>query len=308
MDVWVSLPLAPPAELVELAQHLDGTGVTGVAVSDHLFVPDDVASPYPYTGGRPAELPPDTYFSDPVTVIAALGAVTARLRFMTYTLLAPLWHPIVAARQVATAVALLGDRIDVAVGVGWMREEYDALGIPFESRGRRLDEAIPLLRRLWSEDTVEHTGDAYGFRPLSLRPRPPSPIPVLVGGHSRPAIRRAAQLGDGWVGVNPDLPELEAIIALLAQERTAAATDDRPFVVRTGLKGPLGEEQLRELAKLGVDGLVVLSWQLRAKGSVSRRRWEPAVIAERAADVVERLDALSVSPRSNEHMDTEEGR
>ena len=301
MDVWVSLPQAAPRDLVALASELDHTGVTGVAVSDHMCVPDDVASGYPYAGGRPPQFPADAEFPDPVTLIAVMAGVTSRLRFMTHVLLAPLWHPIALARQVATAAAFADGRFDLGVGVGWMREEYDALEVDFERRGSRLDEEIPLLRRLWQESVVEHPGKHHAFRGVSVRPLPPSPVPVLVGGHSRAAIRRAARLGDGWVGVNPELDELQALLALVQKERAQAGTGDSSFLVRSGVKGALTDERLAALARMGIDGLVVLPWQLsgpRPAGDAPPA--SPAAVAEAAAEIVRRVESVTAARRHPE--------
>lgn len=279
----MALPFFPMKVVPELVVEAEKLGVEGVTVGDHVCVPADVDSEYPYTG-KQAILPVGTEFPDPLTWISSLGTATTNLRFLTHVLLLPLRHPLLVAKEVSTVAAMIGSRIELGVGVGWMREEFDALGIPFEERGARMDEAMPLLRTLWSGEVVEHHGQFYDFEPLALHPAPPRPVPLFVGGHSGPAVRRAATLADGWVGVNPKFEELEAILAKIEQRRRAEGTIDKPFTVRTGLKGPIDSQSISAVAKLGVDGLIVMPHQLVPRG---------APVYELALeDVLERVPAM----------------
>lgn len=261
MKVWLSLPFLPVPRLVELAAVAEGLGVHGVALPEHVCVPVQVESDYPYTGRR-AVLPVETELPDPIVLATGLGASTTRLRFMTHVLLVPLRHPVLLAKDVATAAALTGGRLDLGVGVGWLREEFDALGIPFRRRGSRMDEALPLLRRLWTGEPVGHQGEHFAFEPVAVRPVPPAPVPLLVGGQSEAALRRAARLGDGWVGVNPTIDELSHLLQQLGDERRAAGREAEPFEVRTGVKGRLDVDVIGRLRRLRVDGLIVTPWQL----------------------------------------------
>ncbi len=262
MEIWYALPPAAPGPLRELVACLDRTPLTGVTVSDHLCVPDQVRSSYPYAGTGPAVFPPIAEFCDPITLVTGLGAAAPRLRFMTSVLLAPLWHPVPLARHVATASELVEGRLDLGVATGWLQEEYAAVGVSFEHRGRRLDEALPLLRRLWTGQPVDHDGQYFAFEALSVAPRPERQIPIFVGGHSERALRRAVVSGDGWIGVNPTIEQLSEIIARLGATRRKSGNDRRRFVVRSGLRGDLDDRQIERAHALGVDGLIVLDWQL----------------------------------------------
>lgn len=278
MKVWLSLPFLPTADLPRLVEVVERTGIEGVTLPEHVCVPAELGSAYPYAKDGQATLPVDTEFPDPLVLAGALGAVTNRLRFMTHVLLLPLRHPVSAAKEVATASVLAGGRLDLGVGVGWMREEFDALGVPFERRGRRLDEALPLLRRLWSGEVVEHAGEEFSFAPLAIRPVPAEHVSLFVGGHSPAALRRAARFGDGWVGVGPSVEELAELLPRLAEARREAGTHERPFAIRTGVKGRLDEARIEGVAALGVDALLVTPWQLAPAAAAH------AITAEGVAD------------------------
>ncbi|HVW31430.1 MAG TPA: TIGR03619 family F420-dependent LLM class oxidoreductase, partial [Acidimicrobiia bacterium] len=230
MDVWLSLPFLPAEDLRRLTVAAEAAGVTGLALSDHVCVPAAFESPYPYAApGKPAALPPGTEMPDPLITVAALAGLAPRLRFMTAVLVAPLRHPVALAKQVATTAAMTGNRFDLGVGAGWLREEFEALGFhTFKVRGRVLDEMLPLLRELWTGEPVAHTGDHFTFEAVAVNPAPVRPVPILIGGHSDAALARCARFGDGWVGVSPGVDELESIGRRLAAARAAAGTADRP--------------------------------------------------------------------------------
>ena len=266
MKIWLSLPFLPADQLTVVVDAAERADVDGIAVADHVGVPAQLESEYPYTGTR-AVLPVETELPDPLVLVSALAARTSRLRFMTHVLIGPLRHPILLAKGVATVAALADGRFDLGVGVGWMREEFDALGVPFERRGGIMDEMIPLMRDLWTGKPVEHHGRQFHFEAFALNPRPASPVPILVGGYSAAAVNRAARLADGWVGVNPTVAQLESLVEQLHDARRAAGTDQQPFQIRTGVKGRLEADTLQTMTKLGVDALVVSPWQLVPRGT-----------------------------------------
>jgi probable F420-dependent oxidoreductase len=266
MKVWITLPFSSVEVLRDIAICAESLGADGVAMADHVCVPSEVQSIYPYGSGRPGTIPLETVFVDPFTMIAGLGAVTTTLRFMTDIFILPLRHPVLLAKQVATAAAWAPGRVDVGVGTGWLREEFDVLGIPFEERGRRMDESLLLLRRFWAGQVVEHHGEHFSFDAISLLPTPPEPVRLFIGGQTPPAIRRAARFGDGWTGVNPTLDELREILDQLARARKEAGTFDGPFEIRTGLRH-LTRDALLTLADLGVNEFIVTPWQLMPAGS-----------------------------------------
>jgi probable F420-dependent oxidoreductase len=269
LKIWMILPFVSPTELPALALAAEAAGVTGVGIGDHACIPAAVTSSYPYADiafSVPARIP----FPDPMVVAAALGAVTTTLRFTTSVLLLPLRDPILLAKQVATASALTGGRVELGGGVGWMREEYDAMSVPFQRRGSRMDEMLTILRRLWTGDFVEHHGEHFSFAPVAVNPAPAGYVPIHIGGHSDAAFRRAARLGDGWVGVDPTVDELASIMPRLETARRQADALGRPFEIRTGVNTagrPFDARMVRTLARLGVTSITVQPAQLLPPGT-----------------------------------------
>jgi probable F420-dependent oxidoreductase len=256
MRFWQSLAFDDPAELAALARGAEDAGFEGVMLSEHLFVPEEYAANYPYSpSGRP-DFGPDTPFPDPWVTIAALAAATRRLRFVTMIHILPLHHPIEMAKTIGTAARFSQDRVILGAGAGWMREEFDALGVDFETRGRRFDESIEILRLLWSGEMVEYHGESFDFARIKMSPAPDRPIPIYIGGASRPALRRAARCGDGWLGAGNTPEEAAAILGELRRLRAEAGRADEPFEAVVPLTASFEADTLRRLSELGATATV----------------------------------------------------
>ena len=161
--------------------------------------PHKYTSVYPYAPGGRLPGGPGGALPDPLIWMAAMAAVTTRLRFMTGVIILPLRNPMVLAKQVATLDHMSGGRIELGIGVGWLKEEFEALGIPFEKRGARSDEYIAVMRKLWAEDGVSFDGQFVKFDEVSSNPKPVGgSVPIVIGGHSEAAAKRAGRLGDGF--------------------------------------------------------------------------------------------------------------
>ena len=251
---------ARPEHWTRLARACEEAGFDAVAVSDHVVYPAELASRYPYTpDGRPM-FRPDEDWPDPWVAIGAMAAVTSRLRFLTNVYVLPLRNPFVVAKAVGTAAYLSGGRVGLGVGAGWMAEEFALLEQPFAGRGRRMDEMVEVLRALWRGGMVEHHGEHYDFGPVEMRPAPPEPVPIYVGGHSEAAFRRAARLGDGWLGVQYPVDELVAHCQRLQRARDEAGTAGRPFeVIASPLAMPT-PELLESLDAVGVTTILTSAW------------------------------------------------
>ena len=189
MQFCFSATFSAPEELVPLARAGDEAGWSTLTVSDHLVNPVTTRSPYPYTkdGSRRWEM--GTPWPDPWVTIGHLAAVTDRIRFLTTVYILPARTPVHVAKQVGTAAVLSGNRVDLGVGMGWMEEEFELMGVPFSKRGRRADEMLELLPRLWSGEVVEHHGEHFDVPPLEMLPAPTAPVPIIVGGLSEVALR-----------------------------------------------------------------------------------------------------------------------
>jgi len=201
-----------------IAETAEELGFDALWTADHLVLPIESSTFYPYMPGM--EIRPDARhaFVDPMIALAGVAARTHRIRLGVSVYLAALRHPIVAAKLVASLDQLSGGRVLLGVGSGWVPEEYETLGIKFSERGKLLDEHLRAMRALWSEDHPRFEGEYYHFDNIGFDPKPVRKhVPIWVGGNSRPARRRAAQLGDGWHVIDVPIPALREGIAELAE-------------------------------------------------------------------------------------------
>jgi probable F420-dependent oxidoreductase len=255
VECWQNLGFTDPRRLFELAGAAEDLGFTGVSLPEHLVTPETVRTPNPFVSGGGTGYAPDTGFPDPFVVFGALGAVTSRLRFLANVLVLPLRNLFVVAKAVSTVAVLTEDRLALGVGAGWLREEFDAVGASFADRGARTDEMLALLSRLLTGRPVEHSGRFHRFEAVRMVPAPARPVPVLVGGISDVALRRAAR-ADGWIGVNFTLEVLLPILERLDGARRAAGTADRAFSVTVSRPPECDRDTVRRLAEAGVTALV----------------------------------------------------
>jgi probable F420-dependent oxidoreductase len=204
---------ADPEALRGLAQAAEDLGFDSIWLSDHVVVPEHIASSYPYSVDGSFPTRPDQPYLEPLSALAYLAGMTRRVRLGTHVLILPYRHPLLTAKMVATIDNLSGGRVDLGIGVGWMREEFEALGQPtYARRGAATDEQVKILKTVWSEEVASFDGEFYSFERLGALPHPiqkPHP-PIWIGGHSPAALRRTARYGDGWlpIGARPpaDLP------------------------------------------------------------------------------------------------------
>jgi len=212
--VWID-----PTHYLPLARTAEACGWDGVVLSDHLVHVEKIASPYPYheSGERPWQASdpyPDVWVS-----VGAMAAVTKRVRFYQGVHIVPLRDPFSLARAIGTAAVLSDDRVSLGFGLGWMREEFELIGMPFDDRAKRSEELLEAMRALWTGEMVEHHGRYYDFPRVQMSPGVKQPIPVFVGGRTPAAMRRVARIGDGWIPDLLTLDELSTGIATIHEER-----------------------------------------------------------------------------------------
>jgi len=185
--------------LTELAQGAEAAGFESLWTVEHVIYPDGYESTYPYDASGKMAMTPDTPLPDPLIWLSWVAACTERLHLGTGILILPERNPVVLAKELATLDHLAGGRVELGIGVGWLREEFDALGIPWERRGARTDEYIEAMRALWDADHAEYHGEFVDFAAVSSNPKPPrGRVPIHIGGHTRAAAERAGRLGDGF--------------------------------------------------------------------------------------------------------------
>jgi probable F420-dependent oxidoreductase len=230
-----------PGWMRTFAQHADATGFESLLTVEHVAVPVGYASRYPYSDTGRMPLPEDCELPDPLDLLAWLAGQTERIRLGTGILVLPEHHPLQLAKRCATIDRLSGGRLFLGVGVGWMREEVAALGIDPDERGSRTDEAIDALRVIWEQEEPSFEGAHFRFAPVRSHPKPVQErIPILVGGHSGAAARRAGERGDGFFPLGL---AGEALDRRWAQVQAAARDAGRaPQAVELTLGGLLGDD------------------------------------------------------------------
>jgi probable F420-dependent oxidoreductase len=254
----------------EVAEAAESAGFESVWMPEHLVFPAEMPPNYSYTPDGYPPMHSDTPAFDPWVVLGGVATRTSTIRLATGVFILPLRHPIGVARSVVTLDRLSGGRVIMGIGVGWMPDEFEIVGQDFHNRGRRTDEMMVLMRKLWSEDTIEFHGEFYDIPPIKFAPKPinrQAGIPLIVGGTSPGALRRAGRLGDGWVhhaqihvslysgetnpGVNEaDFAELTDHLRVIHQHRAEAGREGEPFEVIAGMGATL--PNIRRCEELGV--------------------------------------------------------
>jgi probable F420-dependent oxidoreductase len=256
MKFWQSTAFNDPTELPAIAKGAEAAGFEGILLSEHLFVPRDYDPAYLYSeNGRP-DFTTETPFPDPWVTIATMAAATTTLRFCSLVYILPLHHPLEVAKSLATLAMYSGNRVTLGVGAGWMKEEFEALGVDFKTRGSRFNEMIEVMRKLWQGGVVEHHGEHFDFPLLAQTPVPSKPVPIAIGGASKPALRRAATLGDGWLGAGNTPDEAAEILSSLSKMRKEAGRENEPFESIVPLTVPPDADALARLSELGASGTV----------------------------------------------------
>jgi len=253
---------ADPDWLMSFASHLELCGFESIIVAEHTVLLTQYDSVYPYDSSGRVGLTPDSPIPDPLDLLAFLAGSTSRLRLATGVLVLPNHHPVVLAKRAATVDVLSGGRLRLCVGVGWLREELEACGVEFDSRGRRADEQLEILRALWADQPqgASHHGEFYDFDHVMSYPKPTAGerLPVHIGGHSRAAARRAGRFGDGFQPLGVAGARLASLIALMREEASAAGRDPAGLEVSLGhLVTKIDGERAAGLVAQGADRVVL---------------------------------------------------
>jgi probable F420-dependent oxidoreductase len=275
-------PFAGAAAATRLAGAAEEAGFESVWTVDHVVIPAEYRSVYPYDpSGRIG--PDDTNFPDPLIWLAYVAAATSTLRLGTAILILPERNPVVLAKELATLDYLSGGRVVLGVGVGWLKEEYEALGVPWERRGRRGEESIGAMRALWSQDRASYTGDTTGFTDCYLRPQPVNgTIPIHIGGHSDIAARRAGRIGDGFFPFGVTRSEAPALLDVVRQSAREAGRDPASLEVTMDSFVTSGEEALtdvKSLEALGASRVLIPAGMFGSDPAPALQRYADEVIA-----------------------------
>lgn len=216
-----------PDTLLPLMKRVEEMGFESVWTGEHVMIPRDYASAYPFNTSGRIGVPPETHFIDPLIALSHVAAHTTTLRLGTGINLLPQSNPLLFAKQVASLDHLSKGRVLLGLGVGWLAEEFTAMGVPFAGRGRRFDDYLRAVKKVWSGVEVEHQSDYLnwsGFKSYPL-PHAPSGPPIIIGGHSPAALRRTVATGDGWFAFPKSHDELSGLLGQLRDRATAAGRD-----------------------------------------------------------------------------------
>ena len=282
MKIGVPLFMLRPERMALVAQRAEQLGFESVWVAEHLVFPTEIRSRYPYSAEGVPPINPATPLLDPLLVLMQVAARTERIRLGTNVYILPLRHPLAVARMAMTLDVLSNGRLTFGVGLGWLAEEFDAVGIDFASRAARTREYVRALRVLWSEDEPRFSGRFASFGPLKFEPKPvqkPHP-PIVFGGESAAALKRAAALGDGWYGVGHTPGSAAAQVERLRVLRGEAGRATAPFEVTVSHGGgELTADDVARYAEAGVHRVVSLPWRRGRDADEGLQRLAARVLA-----------------------------
>jgi probable F420-dependent oxidoreductase len=255
------------ASLPSLIAELEDAGFESVWTGEHVIIPEDYASRYPYNSSGKLGIPKEMPFSDPLITLSFIAAHNTKLRLGTGINILPQSNPLLLAKQVASLDQLSGGRLLLGLGVGWMAEEFKAMGAPFAGRGERFDDYLVAMKKIWSGETIEHQSEHLDWRGFTSYPLPsqrPHP-PIIIGGHSPAALRRTVAMGDGWFGFTNDAVELAETLGRLRATAVAAGRDPNSIEITALWRNYAdGMESLETYRDLGVQRLLVPLYLLSA--------------------------------------------
>ena len=246
-----------PEGAVALARTAEEAGFDSLWTVEHVVVPAGYESAYPYSSSGRMPGPEESPIPDPLIWLTWVAAATERIKLATGILILPQRHPAVLAKEVATLDHLSGGRVILGVGVGWLKEEFDVIGVPFEERGARTDDHIEALRAFWLQDEPTYKGRFTSFENAKSYPKPAQAggVPIVIGGHTPIAARRAGRLGDGFFPASAKFEDLSSILQVMRDTATEHGRDPDAIEVTAG--GAIDVEGAKRYADLGVHRLVI---------------------------------------------------
>ncbi len=277
MDFGIHLGSVSPKAWIDVTRQADAVGFESVWLPEHLVIPV-AASGSPHHGAEHPPIPAHVPVFDVFAYLAHLAAVTEHITLGTSVYNIGLRHPFVTARAATTVDVLSGGRLALGIGSSWLREEWEAVGLDFDTRGARVDEAIEVCRRLWTEETIEHHGRFFDFAPVAFEPKPvQAGGPALhIGGDGAVALRRTATVGAGWIPMNHGVDELGSPLAKLRELGAAAG---RTTPVQVTLHGNVTRpDDVERYADAGVTRLIVTPWARTSEAIDGLARFADEVI------------------------------
>jgi len=265
----VNIGVTDVGQMVATAQKAEAIGVESLWTFEHVVIPVDYQSKYPYSPTGKMGMPPETNFVDPLIALAAIAAKTERVRLATGVNILSQTNPLYLAKQAASLDFVSKGRFMLGVGIGWLREEFDALGAPFERRGERFDDYVQAMRKVWSGDVVEHQSDFVhwsGFKSYPIPVQRPG-VPVIIGGAKGKAFERIAKYGDGWYAPTGNVEQLAELLVPLRKACSAIGRDIKSVEISAmWIPAAEGVDAVKRYADLGVQRLIVPTFTLGPDG------------------------------------------
>ncbi len=252
-------PFGLPESLARLAQAAEERGIESMWTVEHVVIPVGYKSPYPYSPSGKIPGAESVPIPDPLLPLAFAAAVTKKIRLATGILILPQRHPAYVAKEVATLDVLSKGRVILGIGSGWLAEEFEVVGVPFHERGARTDEAIRALRSLWKSTPEPFSGKFYRWPAVESNPKPVQKpgVPIVIGGHSEAAARRAARHGDGFFPARGDRETLNHLFAVLREECAKVGRDPREIEITSGAGAKADPDMVKRFQDLGVQRFMV---------------------------------------------------
>jgi len=253
----VNVGYSDAEQMVKVARKAEAVGAESVWTFEHVIVPIDYQSRYPYAPSGKMGAAPETSFVDPLIALSYLAASTRTLRLGTGVNILPQSNPLLLAKQAASLDVVSGGRLMLGLGIGWLEEEFNAMGVPFEKRGARYDDYIQAMRKLWSGETVEHRSEFLDWSGFKSYPRPrQNPLPVIVGGAKGKALERVAKYGDGWYAPCESATDLAPLLSELKNACAAAGRSYGSVEITAMWRMELGLDAAKAMRDLGVHRLI----------------------------------------------------
>jgi probable F420-dependent oxidoreductase len=249
--------MCDPSYYLRLAQAAEEAGYSSMVVPDSLCYPQVTDSEYPYFGDGSNDFLEGKPFIEPFTLIPAMAAVTTKLRFTTFVMKLPIREPVLVAKSVSSVAVLSNNRFGFGIGLSPWPEDFKVCGQEWKGRGKRMNEMIDIIRGLTTGEFYEFHGKYYDFDAIKICPTPSEPIPLLIGGHSEAALRRAAYKGDGWMHAGGEEDELIGMLARIHELRREAGRENEPFEVHAIAMAGFTVDGAKRLEDLGVTDLIV---------------------------------------------------
>jgi probable F420-dependent oxidoreductase len=249
--------MTDPSFYLPLARAAEEAGFDSMVVPDSICYPEESDARYPYNPDGTREFLDGKPFLEPFSLIPAMGAVTTSLRFITFVLKLPIRHPVLVAKQVGSTAVLTDNRLLLGVGTSPWPEDYAVCDVPWEGRGKRMDEQIDVMRGLLGGGYFEYHGDVFDVPSIKMSPAPTEPVPILIGGHHEAALRRAALGGDGWLHGGGDPEDLPGLLTRLTELRREYGTLDKDFEIHVISLDAYSADGIEKLEELGVTGVIV---------------------------------------------------